>query len=366
MDRSPDFAPRWACPPGETIRDVLVERGLSAEVFAALIGVPGVRLEELLTGDELISIELARRISTSIGGSVEFWLTRDGQYRDDLTRVEADRWAQSLPTSQMADFGWIDRPTGWQERISLCLRFFDVPNVPEWRRTYGAMLHHAKFRASDTSQLNENATGAWLREAEREATRLSCAPWDPVEFRRSLPGLRSLTRVSDPKRFVPSLAAKCASVGVAVVLLPAPTGCPASGAARYLANGTPHIALSARYLSDDHLWFTFFHEAAHLLASDAEAVYIDEIDQATGVRLSDEERKADAFAMNLLLPASIRERLPHRTPTATQLHQLANEAGISSGILVGQLQHAGVIGFDSRLNRLKRRYKWSGSILEKA
>lgn len=366
MERSPDFAPRWASPPGETIRDALVERGLSLEVFAASIGVPDPRLQGLLSGSETISIELARRISTSIGGSVEFWLTRDGHYRDDLARVEADRWARSLPISQMADFGWIDRPTGWRAQINSCLSFFDVRNVPEWKSTYGAMLDHARFRVSEKTQLNENATGAWLREAEREAARLSCAAWDPVEFERSLPGLRSLTRVSDPKRFVPSLVESCASVGVALVVLRAPAGCPVSGAARYLPSGTPHIALSARYLSDDHFWFTFFHEAGHLLANNVEAVYVDEIDRHPGTPLSDEERGADAYAMDLLLPTSLRDRLPRRTPTAKQLHQLASEAGVSSGIVVGQLQHAGVVGFNSRLNRLKRRYKWAGTTLEKA
>ena len=366
MDRSPGFSPRWASPPGETIRDILVERGLSPEVFAASIGVPDLQFEGLLTGHETISIDLARRISTSVGGSVEFWVTRDCQYRDDLTRVEADRWAQSLPIAQMADLGWIDKPTGWQERIDSCLSFFGVPGVPEWRRTYGAMLDNAKFRASDRRHVNENATGAWLREAEREAAKLVCAPWNPAEFARSLPGLRSLTRVSDPKRFVPSLVASCACLGVALVILRAPTGCPASGAARYLDSGTPHIILSARYLSDDHLWFTFFHEAGHLLANNSQAVYVDEIDQVSAVPLSDEEREADAFATKVLVPAATRERLLRRTPTATQLHQLANEAGVSSGILVGQLQHEGVIGFNSRLNRLKRRYKWTDASLERA
>jgi hypothetical protein len=266
----------------------------------------------------------------------------------------------------MADFGWIDRPTSWQAQISSCLSFFDVSNVPEWRSTYGALLDNARFRVSEKTQLNENSTGAWLREAEREAAQLSCAAWTPVEFARSLPGLRWLTRVSDPTRFIPSLVESCASVGVALVVLRAPAGCPVSGAARYLASGTPHIALSARYLSDDHFWFTFFHEAGHLLGNNSEAVYVDEIDDHPGAPLSDEEREADAYAMDLLLPTSLRERIPRRTPTAKQLHQLANDAGVSSGIVVGQLQHAGVVGFNSRLNRLKRRYKWSGASLEKA
>ena len=228
------------------------------------------------------------------------------------------------------------------------------------------MLDHARFRVSEKTRVNENATAAWLREAEREAAQISCASWEPVEFESSLPGLRSLTRVSDPRRFVPSLVESCAAVGIALVVLRAPAGCPVSGAARYLPGGTPHIALSARYLSDDHFWFTFFHEAGHLLANNMEAVYVDEIDRHPGTPLSDEERGADAYAMDQLLPTSLRDRLIRSTPTAKQLHQLANEAGVSSGVLVGQLQHAGVIGFNSRLNRLKRHYKWSGTSLEKA
>ena len=366
MDRTHDFLPRWASPPGGTIQDALEEQGLSQAVFAKSIGVSRSQLTGLLSGKEMLSIELARRISRSIGGSVEFWLTRDGQYRDDLTRVAADQWAESLPITQMAGLGWIDKPTDWRSRITSCLEFFDVPDLPEWQRTYGAMLEGARFRISDKAGVNVNATSVWLRQAEIEAARLSCVPWDRDAFESSLADLRPLTRISDPKRFAPALVSRCAAAGVAVVVLRAPAGCPTNGVARYLAPGRPHIALSARYLSDDHFWFTFFHEVGHLLLHDPQVVYVDEIDQRVGRPASNEEREADDFATNVLVPAPVRERLLWRRPTPAQLHQLANEAGISSGILVGQLQHAGVIGFDSVLNRLKRRYQWVGSSLERA
>jgi plasmid maintenance system antidote protein VapI len=359
-----EFAPRWASPPGETIQDVLEQRGLSQVAFAKAIGLPLPRLTGLLSGGEMISIDLARRIADSIGGSVEFWLARDGQYRDDLARVDADRWARSMPTAQMAAFGWIGSPVDWKERIASCLGFFDVSNVSEWRNTYGVILERAKFRVSDRGRLDVNATAAWLRKAEADATQLSCAPWDRQAFRELLPELRRLTRVGDPRRFVPSLVADCAAVGVAVVLLRAPSGCPASGVARYVQPARPHIALSARYLSDDHFWFSFFHEAAHLLLHDAHSVYVDDLDWHDTVT-NVEEREADDLATSLLVPMHARELLQGR-PTPTQIHKLARETGISSGVLVGQLQHAGAIGFDSVFNRLKRRYRWVGTSLEKA
>ena len=155
------FAPRWASPPGETIRDVLEQRGLSQAAFAKAIGLPLPRLTGLLSGGEMISIDLARRIADSIGGSVEFWLARDGQYREDLSRVEADGWAQSMPTSQMAAFGWIHRPMDWKEQITSCLGFFDVRDVTEWRNTYGMMLERARFRVSDRARVDVSATAVW-------------------------------------------------------------------------------------------------------------------------------------------------------------------------------------------------------------
>ena len=174
MDKTHEFLPRWASPPGGTIQDALEEQGLSHAAFARSIGVSRSQLTGLLSGRETISIELARRISTSIGGSVEFWLTRDGQYRDDVTRVEADLWAESLPAAQMAGFGWIDKPTDWQDQIASCLEFFDVSDLAEWQRTYGAMLDGARFRTSDKAGVDANATAAWLRKAELDAARISC------------------------------------------------------------------------------------------------------------------------------------------------------------------------------------------------
>ena len=63
---------------------------------------------------------------------------------------------------------------------------------------------------------------------------------------------------------------------------------------------SPHraiIALSARHKTDDHLWFSFFHEVAHLLLHSKRNVFVDD---ANG---GDDETEAEAneWATNILV-----------------------------------------------------------------
>ena len=57
----------------------------------------------------------------------------------------------------------------------------------------------------------------------------------------------------------------CRAVGVVLVIEKELPKARVDGVARWLTPTRALIQLSARYLRDDILWFTFFHEAAHLL-----------------------------------------------------------------------------------------------------
>jgi HTH-type transcriptional regulator / antitoxin HigA len=364
---SRSFFPRWASPPGDTIRDALQERGISPRQFAASIGLEPDQLDEVFAGAKPITIELARAICSSLGGSVEFWLTRDGQYREDVERVELDRWSASIPTAEMARWGWIVRPQDWKHRVDVASQFFAVRTVDEWEQTYGQAIASARFRVSKSSQPDPVATAAWLRQAERTAEAIQCGSYDPDAFRRVLLEIKSLTCVRDPQRFIPDLVSRCAGVGVAVAVVRAPSGCRASGASWTSDAQRRTIALTGRHLADDHFWFTFFHEAAHvLLHSSRSALFIDEIQESRSLVLSNEEHEADEFASEVLLPVAIRALDPLGKPTPLDVRRLARLSGVSSGVVVGQLQHLGRLPYRSRLNQLKRRFKWRGATLERA
>ncbi len=345
----------------------MAEQGIDLAELAVALGLPVSRAHDLLDGNAPISIEMARRISGAIGGSVEFWLARDGQFREDLNTVATDAWAAKLPIADMAAMGWIPAtPATWRERMATSLEFFGVRDYRSWQQRYGSLAQTARFRFSPASKPDATSVIAWLRRAEQEAEGSELASWDRTTFAALLPQARVLTTDRDPARFLPALMSLCASAGVSLVVIRTPRHCLASGAARFLAPDRAQIVLSARYLSDDHLWFTFFHEAAHLILHDSTATYIDEFEEVVGAASSKQEQEADTFAGDFLLPPKIRDQLRHHSPKPREILTAARAAAISPGIVVGQLQHLGTLGFATKFNGFKRRYRWNGPTLGRA
>jgi HTH-type transcriptional regulator / antitoxin HigA len=358
MTDPPAFQPNWVSAPGETIADALRERRLPPSVFAGQIGYDAAQFNELLHGRIALSPAIARLLETHLGASRSFWLNREAQYRSDLTRlgkhIESDsEWLKQLPLKDMIRHGWVQRESGPAAQAKACLDFFEVPDVAAWRRVYGVPVEMAAFRTSPTFDSHPGAVAAWLRQGEIASRDIDCEPWNRDAFLAALSEVRSLTRQKVPARFLPALTKVCAASGVGVVVLRAPSGCRASGATRFLSPDRAHLLLSMRYLSDDHFWFTFFHEAGHLLLHGPNAFFVEAAEMLTSVQ----EREANEFAEEALIPKSFRAELAGLALTHESVIRYARRVGISPGIVVGQLQHTGRLP-RNQLNRLKRRFRW--------
>lgn len=81
------WTPNWASPPGDTIADLLDERRWTQADFAARTGFTVQHLNDLITGHAPITAETAAGLDRVLGGTVEFWLTREEQYRAALGRL---------------------------------------------------------------------------------------------------------------------------------------------------------------------------------------------------------------------------------------------------------------------------------------
>jgi len=366
MTSSHAFRPDWASAPGETIADLLAERDLSVDDFARFMGFMRDEAMDLLEGRATISVGIARRLEQALGASVEFWMSRDYQYREDISRLhEAEQsWLRDLPIGDMIRFGWLSPTPHPSNEAAACLRFFGVPSIASWRQVYGGLEQMAAFRTSRAFDSRPASVAVWLRRGEIEAEQIDTEPWDPNRFEESLSGLRSLTRRHDPSHFIPELQKRCAESGVAVAAVRAPTGCRASGAVRFLTPSKALVQLSFRYLSDDQFWFTFFHEAGHLLLHRDSISFLESLrGDRCGLledadSLSDvEEEEANEFAARTLIPPEFQVTLENLPPDPRAVIRFSLRLGVSPGIVVGQLQHLGSIA-PSRFNGLKRRYRW--------
>jgi HTH-type transcriptional regulator/antitoxin HigA len=145
----------------------------------------------------------------------------------------------------------------------------------------------------------------------------------------------------------------CAQCGVAVVFVLELPKMGVSGATRWITKDKALIQLSLRYKTDDHLWFTFFHEAGHILKHGKKALFLE------GNGLDDKhEGEADEFASNWLIPVrEFNSFVSLSLYSKASVAAFAEQIGIAPGIVVGQLQHHGHLPF-THLNGLKKRYCW--------
>jgi HTH-type transcriptional regulator / antitoxin HigA len=355
MDGTMDFQPNWASMPGNTITEVLIEKKLTVQSFASAMKTTPDYIQNLIHGNVKITNDIASALSKNLGASPDFWIKREEHYRFNLSRIkteEADEWLKELPLKDMVKLGWIKDV---KDKLSACLDFFNVPDIKTWRTEYADLSTEFSFRTSTTFKSDQASIATWLRRGEIVASEMNCSNWNEDLFETNLSKIRALTRKKNPKDFLPELKKYCAECGVAVVIVPTPSGCRASGATKFITSNQALLLLSFRYLSDDHFWFTFFHEAGHLVLHKSKGTFI-EASQVEG-NITDEEKEANLFAGEMLIPYNHHSELATLKGNKRNIIGFASKIGVSPGIVVGQMQHQGLIDH-KYLNSYKRRFDW--------
>jgi HTH-type transcriptional regulator/antitoxin HigA len=121
--------------------------------------------------------------------------------------------------------------------------------------------------------------------------------------------------------------------------------------ARWLNPHRALIQLSWYGKQNDRFWFTFFHEAAHILLHDKKDIFLD--DSGNGDRLeSQQEDEANAWAREFLIPSEYDAELC-TLRSREDVIVFAERLGIHAGIVVGRLQYDKGIEHNSKLNTLK-------------
>lgn len=354
MMDSGTFNPNWAIAPGNTIYDLLVDKGISREIFAKRINTSTDFVDRLITGKESISEDLSFKLSRLLGGSSTFWRNRELQYQQSIEALKcsSEVWVNSLPIKDMIKFGWIQDV---KDKFTECLNFFGVKTVQEWQNRYENLQSNVAFRTSPTFSSDLMAVSAWIRKGEMISENYQSNNWDSESFESALHRIKPLTRKKTPKDFLPELIRTCAECGVIVAVVPTPKGCSASGATKFVSEKKALLLLSFRHLSDDHFWFTFFHEAGHLIMHGNKITFVEGLQAEKD---QEEEEEANLFSSEVLIPHEMQPTLYTLKSDTKKIVSFASQAGVSPGIVVGQMQHRGIIAF-SYLNSFKRRYNWN-------
>ena len=346
--------------PGEILEEALQERGMSNAELARRTELSEKHVSQLVNAKVPLSMDVAFKLEQVLGIPASLWLSLESNYRAEQKRAAQREhlkayapWMKKFPYRELVRCEYVrDVGSDVGARVDALLTFFGVTSEDAWSKEWAHAT--ARFRKSPKFAPDRYALTAWLRRCEIEAQAIRCATFDADRFRKSLGEARKLT-TEPPEVFEPRLKELCAASGVAFTLVPALPKLAISGVTRWLGSEKAVISLSLRHKTDDQLWFSFFHEACHVLEHKSSAIYIDAAGDTDG---DPDERRANQFARDTLIPPDDYKKLEARfPPTFADIEAFATDIGVSPGIVVGRLQHEDVLK-PSHGNKLKTRFKW--------
>lgn len=342
-----EIAKSLLSPPGDTIQETIDSLGMTQAELAERIGRPKEKVNEIIKGKERISYPTAFSLEKVLGIPASFWLNREKDYREQLFQIQEQEklekhieWLRLFPYNELKKMGWLTDSKENHVKVNSLLQFFGIASPEEWDRIYIQKEVSVSFRISLANTKSPHAISAWLRIGEKQADNLNLSEYDKKTFRVGLKRIKELA-CNMPEGFAKDLQDLCASSGVAVVYTPNLPKAPISGATRWYRN-KPLIQLSGRYKTDDHFWFSFFHEAAHILLHGKKDIFLENLEGTEKDQIK--EKEADDFAANFLLKENEFKEIIASLPLNDEgITQLSDRYKISPGIIIGRLQHEKII-----------------------
>ena len=355
--RTNEFEPDYSIHPGEILNETLEARGIRKTDFAGRCGISLKTVSQIINSKAPVTPETALQFERVLDVSADIWNNLDSQHklhiarRNKLKKLESlKEWVNNFPISDLRRIKFL---SDCRDRTLLAdelLRFFGVANIDAWNKFYGKLA--VAFRKSKSFESSTESVAAWLRFAELTAEEIVTNEYNTRKFRNALYKIRSFT-TKDPAYFQPRMTEICQKAGVIFLVLPSFPRTLLSGAAKWLTSRKVLIALTLRYKSDDQFWFSFFHEAGHILLHEKKRIFLDSIKSNDDTL----EYEANEFARDLLAPADEYQEFKKRGRFYKQdILDFAKRISIAPGIIVGLLQHEKLIDYKWH-NDLKKKYE---------
>lgn len=341
--------PAEVVPPGEFIRKELEERGWSQADLAAILGRPLQAVNEILTAKKAITPETAIELGAAFDTSAELFLHLEDVYRLSLAKTEPGevtrraKLYQKVPLRELLKRGWIAPSPDVEVLEWEVCEFLDIGSLDEEPDCPFAARKGDGYRGVSPGQV------AWFYRCRQLAQRRKpSSRFREVALRRVAP---RLAKEFVGEHSLEGLPERLARLGVHLVLLEHLPGSKIDGAAFWLGEH-PAVALSVRYDRVDSFWHTLMHELAHILLHGKDFCDLD-IDMIApgavqGGAKPLTERQADSQACEWLVPQAELSRFIAETKPYYSHHKIvsfAERVGVHPGIIVGQLQHRGEIGW---------------------
>jgi HTH-type transcriptional regulator / antitoxin HigA len=364
----PTYTPKIVPHPGETVVDYLDFNGWSQRELARRTGLTPKTISEICSGKAPITPATSLALEKVFQRPAHLWLNLQREFDEASARQRArahmsshwTEWSARFPLAEMRRYGWIQSKADLTDAEAL-LTFFAVSSPDSWASVWNTT--GVAYRQTRHAPVSPPAVFAWVRAIEIGAMSMKLAAFDEDRVRSAIPALRRCTRMP-VDRIMEPVQELCAAAGIAVVWERELKQTAISGCARWLPGGRALIGLTLRYKTDDQMWFTFFHELAHiLLHRKIQPFILDNAEESLSDQVVDPEMRhleeeANRFAADTLIPPEKLSPFIRSNKFGNEeIHDFAESVGVGPGILVGRLQFEGLLARHQG-NMLKQKLGW--------
>jgi HTH-type transcriptional regulator / antitoxin HigA len=351
MTKRNEYIPQTVTHPGVTLKAKLEELGMSQKEFAVRTGKPEQTVVKVINGESSLTPDMAVQFESVLGIPANFWLKRQQNYDEAVARakrrdvlVSGIDWAGFFPSAKMTQLGWLPKTESHEQKVEALLCFFGISGHQAWDDYYCGVKLKVSFRISLAHSREPYAISAWLRQGELEAMKLDAPLFNAKKFKTNLEGVRRIM-AGHPDNFFPLLQQLCLEAGVKIVYTPCLPKAPVHGSTRWINDNTPLIQLSARYKQNDRFWFTFFHEAGHILLHGRKYISIEE-EGFNDIDLA-KEREADAFAVQWTFSEEEEQEVRDlKTLTEKDIIDFAQKFGTHPAMIIGRFHHKKLLPYN--------------------
>lgn len=339
-----------ATPPGATIREQLIDRGMKQKEFARRMDMSEKHISRLINGEVQLTPDVAMRLEMVLGVPAQFWSGLESIYREKLVKATSERdmdadieLAKKFPYNEMSKNDWVPKTSQSKEKVINLRKYFEVVRLDLIQDTLPLGI---SCRRLANNEKTDYALYAWAQKARLEARNIDTKPIAINKLPNFLSDIRAMTKMN-PGVFCRQLKEVFVDCGVAIVFLPHIGGSFLHGATFY-DNDKIVMGLTVRGKYADRFWFSLFHEVAHIIYG--------HIGQSSGTTIVD-EAAADEFAKETLIPnREFSSFISKGVYTKSSLIRFADNVGVDAGIVLGRLQKEGYVNYN-RYNDLKIKYK---------
>lgn len=327
-------------PPGEYIQDEIDARGWTHDDLASVLGMSRRQVINLIQGKSGITAETAHALADAFGQDqgAQTWMNLQIAFELAVAaKKERDVKRRAylfnkVPIRELKRRGWLPDVGDTNELETAVCKFLGIPRIGDEPKVDVAARKGTAYDSDSAAQI------AWFRRATQLAELAPAARFEESHFDDGIRNLLTLAANAEDARLVPKALS---DMGVRLVLIKALQHTKIDGAAFWLDQMTPAVAISLRLDRIDNFWFTLMHELVHIKYRHKAPIDVDITARRSPNEVQPMEDIANAEAAQYLIPEEkLRSFIVRKSPLyyRASIVQFAQARKIHPGIVVGQLQ----------------------------